>query len=116
MATELWSIGLVIVAVLMGAAGPILIKKGAHDFSFNPRKLLKNKNLILGILIYVISSFVYIAALRGGELSVLAPIISLSYVAVSILSIRLLNERMGPLKWSGIVFIIIGVSLIGLFQ
>ncbi len=116
MATELWSIGLVIVAVILGAAGPILIKKGAASFSFNPKKLLRNKNLIGGIFIYVLSSVVYIAALRGGELSVLAPIISLSYAAVSILSIYVLKERMGPLKWAGIVFIIMGVSLIGLVQ
>ena len=114
MATELWAIGLALVAVVLGAAGPILIKKGANGFSFNPKKLLKNRNLIGGIFIYVIASFVYIAALRGGELSVLAPIISLSYAAVSILSIFLLKERMGLLKWLGIAFIIMGVSLIGL--
>jgi len=116
MATELWAIGLTVLAVFTGAMGPILIKKGASGFSFNPWKLLKNKHLICGILIYVLSSIVYIAALRGGELSVLSPVISLSYALVALLSMWLLNERMGALKWLGIAFIIIGVSVIGMAQ
>ena len=112
--TELWAYGLVILAVIMGAIGPVFIKKGSNNISLNLKKILKNKYLIAGILTYVASSVVYIIALTGGELSTLAPIISLSYVIVAFLSIRLLNERMNKMKWIGIALIMIGVSLVGL--
>jgi len=46
--TELWAVGLTLLAVLVGAIGPILLKKGADQFSLNPKKLLRNKALIGG--------------------------------------------------------------------
>jgi len=65
------------------------------------------------VFAYGLATLIYIPALRGGDLSVLYPIISLSFVAVSLLSVWLLKERMNLLKWIGIVLIIAGVSLIG---
>lgn len=109
---ELWAIGLTLLAVLVGAMGPILIKKGSAHFSFNPKKLLKNWNLLGGIFLYVLAAIIYIPALRGGEVSALYPLISLSYVVVAFLSIWLLKERMNWLKWTGIACIIAGVILI----
>lgn len=114
MATELWAVGLALVAIFVGALGPILIKKGSAHFSFKPVKLLTNWHLIFGIFIYLVSSTLYILALRGGELSVLGPLISVSYGVVAILSTFLLNEKMNLLKWVGIGCIIAGVSLIGI--
>jgi drug/metabolite transporter (DMT)-like permease len=53
-------------------------------------------------------------AFRGGELSVLYPLIALSYVWVAILSKIFLGDMMNPFKWAGIIFIMAGVSLIGI--
>ena len=113
MTTEPWAVGLTLLAVVLAALGPILLKKGADGFSLRPRKLLKNRNLLGGIFAYGLSTLVYIPALRGGELTVIYPIISLSFVMVAVLSVFLLGERMNWLKWAGIAFIIAGVSLIG---
>ena len=114
MATELWAIGLVILATLIGALGPIYMKKGAKKFRLDIKALLHNWELILGIGFYGLSTIAFIPALRGGELSVLYPFVSLSYVWVSLLSIKILNEKMNKFKWLGIALIIIGVSFIGL--
>jgi len=57
---------------------------------------------------------IFIPALRGGDLSVLYPFVSLSYIWVMLLSIKMLGEKMTKLKWLGILLIISGVSLIGL--
>lgn len=120
MTTELWAVGLAVLSTIIGAFGPILFKKGSKTFTIDPRKvlrkpliLLKNYYLIFGCTLYAVSAFVFIFALRGGELSVLYPIGSLVYVWVAFLSIRLLKEKMNLAKWAGIVCIIIGVSLIG---
>jgi len=109
--TELWAVGLAVLAAAIGSFGPIFIKRGAH-LSFE--RILSNKYLFLGILTYAVSTVIYLAALRGGELSVLYPIISLTFAGVAVLSVFLLKERMNMYKWAGIVLIIVGVSVIGL--
>ena len=113
MATELQSIIMVIIATLVGAFGPIYLKRGSQEFSFNIFKIIKNKNLVFGILFYVLATILFIPALKGGELSILYPFVALTYVWVSLLSVKMLGEKMNMLKWIGIVLIIVGVSFIG---
>ena len=114
MATELWAVLLVIFQTIPGAIGPILVKKGTEHLKFNLRSLLTNKNLILGFTLYAFAAIGFTIALRGGELSVLYPLVSISYVWVCFLSVRYLKEHMNRYKWFGILLIIFGVSMIGL--
>jgi len=62
----------------------------------------------------IANTVLFIPALRGGELSVLYPLVALVYVWVSLLSVRFLGEKMNPMKWLGIALILLGVTLIGL--
>ncbi|MBI4140764.1 EamA family transporter [Candidatus Woesearchaeota archaeon] len=114
MPTELWAVGLVLFGTLVGAFGPILLKRGSNSFGLSVRAQFRNYNLLAGIFLYGVASIIFIPALRGGELSVLYPLVSVNYVWVSLLSVRFLNEKMNKLKWLGISLIIVGVSLIGL--
>jgi len=114
MATELWAIGLVIAGTLIGAFGPIYMKKGSKKFNLNIMQQLKNHHLILGCVFYLVSTMFFVPSLRGGELSVLYPFVGLIYVWVCALSVKMLNEKMNSVKWTGIACIIIGVALIGL--
>ena len=121
MATELWAIVLVIFATFVGAGGPILLKKAANRIdrsiftSF--RSLLSatvgNRFLIIGILLLAVALILYIFALQGADLSVLYPLVSLTYVWVSLLSVRFLNERMNAAKWAGVFVIVAGAFLVG---
>lgn len=114
MQTQLWSILLVIVAGLIGAFGPIYLKKGSMMINHkNISKPYKNKYLSLGIIIYGATTLMFIPALKGGELSVLYPLVGLSYVWLCLYSKFMLREEMTLLKWAGILAILIGVSLIG---
>ena len=106
------SILLVIVATFIGAIGSIFLKKGADNLVMNLIKLIKNKDLYIGIVLFIFSSVFYVWALSSAELSLLYPITSLSYVWISFLSIRFLGEKMNNFKWLGITFIILGVFLI----
>ena len=114
MATELWAIMLVISATLVGAFGPILLKKASARKLSQISSLMTNYHLFGGVALYALGTLLFIPALRGGDLSVLYPFVSLSYIWVSILSMRFLGEKMNRMKWLGVFLIIIGVSFIGL--
>lgn len=114
MATQLWAIGLVISATFVGAFGPILLKKASAKRLSKLSSLATNYHLFGGVALYAIGTLLFIPALKGGDLSVLYPFVSLGYIWVSLLSVKFLGEKMNKLKWIGIALIIIGVSFIGI--
>lgn len=114
MTTSLWSIVLILISTIFGSFGALFIKLGSKTFSFNLTRLLKNYNLILGFFLYGVSYVLFIVALKGGKLSVLYPLVSVGYIWIIIISMKFLGERMNIWKWTGIVIIILGVSLMGI--
>ncbi len=82
---------------------------------FEPRllALVTNVPLILGYALYGINTVMLILALREGELSLLYPIIALTYVWVTLLSYGLLHEKPNLLRNIGITTIVIGVAVLG---
>lgn len=113
MATQIWAIGLVIMATIVGAFGPIMLKKASAKKLSSIKSLSTNYHLFGGVVLYALGTLLFIPALKGGDLSVLYPFVALSYIWVSLLSTTFLNEKMNKFKWFGIVMIILGVSLIG---
>ena len=114
MATQLWAIGLVVIATLVGAFGPIFLKKASAKKLSSIKSLAANHDLFVGISLYGLGTILFIPALKGGDLSVLYPFVALTYIWVSLLSVKFLGEKMNKLKWLGIILIIIGVSFIGI--
>lgn len=106
MATKLWAIFLVLLCTLLTSTAQIIYKIGVKPFNIYL--------ILLGIVIYLITAAILITALKGGELSVLYPIIATSYVWVSLFSPMFFpSDIMNPLKWVGVICIIIGISFIG---
>lgn len=114
MKTKVWAITLMFVCTLLTSTAQLLYKKGASTLSFDPTALLNNYYLLTGMAIYVIGAFLMILAFRGGEVTVLYPIIATSYIWVSIISIFFLREVMNVFKWIGIFTIITGIVLVGI--
>jgi len=112
--TELWAALFVMLAAFMGSFGSVYFKKAANKLEFTVKALSKNYDLMKGLLIYGMSTIVYIIGIKGGELSVLFPLVSTGYIWICFLSMRYLGERMNVLKWAGIAAIVTGVTLIGL--
>lgn len=69
--------------------------------------------LIGGLLLYGIGAAMMVLALQHGELSVLYPVISLSYVWVAILSVVIFHEHLNVFRIAGITVIIAGVAILG---
>jgi uncharacterized membrane protein len=110
---------LVSAAAIFAAVGALFLKKGSAKFKIHFSihgivEILTNYVLMFGVLLYGLSSVFFIMALKLGELSVVYPLTSLSYVFVTFLSIYFLKERMNWYKWAGIGFIILGVVLVKL--
>src|SRR3989338_1347814 len=114
MATKLWAFGLVLFCTILTSAAQIFYKFGADKLEFNFISLVTNYYLIAGLLIYCIGAVLLITALKGGELSVLYPVIATSYIWVSFLSVRFFNDSINIYRWAGIITIIFGISFIGL--
>jgi uncharacterized membrane protein len=75
--------------------------------------IITNAPLFFGYSMNAGMAVLLILALKDGELSILYPIISLSYVWVNLLSIYFFHDHMNFWKGIGITLIIGGVALLG---
>tara|TARA_Y100000310_G_C20599462_1_gene772257 strand:- start:789 stop:1142 length:354 start_codon:yes stop_codon:yes gene_type:complete len=107
-------ISLIIFATIIGSFGALFLKFASRHVHRNNIKVLFQPMLYLGIFLYGISALIFVFALKFGDLSALYPVVALSYVWISLLSIKFLKEKMNDIKWFGILLILIGVILIGL--
>ena len=114
MTTQLWSIMLVVLSSALGSISPILLKKASERRIYPLKFLMTNYPLYGAASLYIIAIFIFVFALKGGELTVLYPLSSLGYIWASLSSVKFLGERMSAFKWTGIFLIIIGVTLIGI--
>ena len=113
MSTKLWAVGVVLFCTLLTSTAQIFYKYGADKLKFDILSLITNYELIMGMLLYAVGGILLILSLRGGEVSVLYPIIATSYIWVSFLSIYFLDETMNFYKWLGVFTIVAGIALIG---
>ncbi len=74
---------------------------------------LSSPGLWAGLVLYGINTGLLILALRDGELSLLYPVISLTYVWVTIMSVSVLGETLTLTKIAGIALICFGVAFLG---
>ena len=107
--------GLTVTATLLGALGSVFMKKGAAKFNMNIIMQLKNKSLLVGLVMFVLSAALYIPALRLSDLSILYPTTSMTYIWAVIFGKKFFNEKITRHKISGVLLIIAGISLITLF-
>ena len=109
-----WAISLVLVASFLGGLGAIFLKKGAEQFKLNLQGILYNKNLIVGVTLYGLSVVLFVPALKGGEVSILYPMVATSYIWSSLFSVIMLKEKMSKKKWLSICFIIVGIAFLSI--
>ena len=96
-----------------GRAMPALDFHSAASIGEFVLALLGNYPLILGYALSAGNALLLILALRDGHLSMLYPIISLTFVWVNLLSIWLFGDHMNLWKAVGMVLIITGVAVMG---
>ncbi len=113
------SILLVVCVTLISAAAQVLIKTGAGTLGPHPSLvetaigILTKLPLFAGYSMYGFSMVLLVLALRHGELSALYPVIALTFVWVTILSVVVFHENINALKMVGIALIVLGVATLG---
>ncbi|MCK4511938.1 EamA family transporter [bacterium] len=113
-------IPLILLAVMLGATGQIIMKKGmmiygevsAGSVWSQLVPILKVPQVFIGFLCYGISAVLWIAVVSNVDLSLAYPMVSLAYVIVFIASWLLLGEHISALRVAGLVIIIAGVLVI----
>jgi undecaprenyl phosphate-alpha-L-ara4N flippase subunit ArnE len=119
------SVYMVLGCTVFAAAAQVLLKFGAQHAmpAINPSDvstwipfltaLLGNYPLLLGYTAHSGNALLLILALKDGELSLLYPIIALTYVWVNLLSMYFFHDHMNPWKAIGIALVIGGVAVMG---
>ncbi len=110
-------------ACLSAALGQILLRRGMLQVgpleSYAPLQLLSyfgqaaaNPWVIAGTALNTAFYVLFLAALSWTGVTVALPLTALEYVAAAALSVLILKEVVPPLRWAGIVLVILGVVLI----
>jgi multidrug transporter EmrE-like cation transporter len=114
---------LMIFVVALNVCGHVFLKVGVNQVGdFGNRSIAEfalsavaNRFVLLGLAGYVSSVAGYVIVLSKTQLSVAYPILmSTGYALVVLASFIFLKEPFGTIKWVGLVFIFLGVILIGI--
>lgn len=110
---------IIIIGVIFAALGQVSWKLGMNQVgqlaTFNSAALttvLLNPYVLLGFVMYGLSTVFWLIALSKKELSFVYPFISLTYILVLVLSSLVLKEGIGTNKLIGTLIIIIGLIII----
>ncbi|MDE1865077.1 MAG: EamA family transporter [Candidatus Micrarchaeota archaeon] len=74
--------------------------------------LLRNRGVLLGLLGYVVGFLIYIVALSGGQLSAVYPVFASSFIFVTLISAKVLKERITLVRAVGVLLVFIGISIV----
>ncbi|MGE5488879.1 MAG: EamA family transporter [bacterium] len=114
MRTPVESIAYVLTASFIGSFGAVFLKSGAVRLNRGLKYLVLNYRLALGVAFFLASSYFFVLGIRGGELSVLYPLVSLGYVWTLLWSRLFFKERVTRGKFVGLALILIGIVFVGL--
>jgi undecaprenyl phosphate-alpha-L-ara4N flippase subunit ArnE len=107
------SMCLVFGASVIGSFGMAFLKMGAGKLTKSIWSFLNTK-LIFGVALFLGSSVLYAAGIKGGQLSVLYPMVSLGYVWGLVWAKIFFNEPLTKQKFAGLGLILLGVFFVGL--
>lgn len=104
---------LVFAASVVGSFGAVFLKFGSATVG---RSLVTfvNRNLIIGVTLYLGSSVFYALGLKGGQVSVLYPMVSLGYIWTMVWSRIFFKETFTKQKFLGLGLVLLGVVFVGL--
>jgi drug/metabolite transporter (DMT)-like permease len=109
------AVWLVVFCTFIVAVAQILMKSGADYAKVHPGPIgiVTNPVLVVGYGLYAVVTVLIVVAFKDGELSVLYPILSLSYLWVAVLSFFIFHDTLNAYKLIGVSVIMCGVAVLG---
>lgn len=103
---------IIFIMTFIGSVASFYLKKASNNIT--PKNFLKNINVYIGGLLYLISALLNIYVLKYLNYSIVLPLTSITYIWTMIISHRLLKEKITKRKVIGILLITIGAVIITL--
>ena len=118
---------LIVMTVASGSAafGQILVRRGMQQVgaldSYVPADLavyfwhtVSNPLVISGTVLNTVFYVLFLAALSWTDVTVALPMTAIEYGFAAVLAVLILKEVVSPLRWAGILLVVLGVVLIGM--
>ena len=114
---ELLIVAVVLVSAFLAAVAQYIFKKSMPRFEMSISGLLelaRNRQIILGLCVYVVSLVVYLYALSTSALSFVYPTFASVFVFVLLFSRFGLGERVSLHRSLGVAIVIAGIIIVAL--
>ena len=111
--TPLSSILLVLFGSLIGSIGMVFLKKASAHLHKGFLHII-SVNAAAGVTLFLVSSLFYLKAISHGQLSVLYPMVSLSYVWTQVWARLFFHEPLTREKFFGLGLVVAGAVFVGL--
>ena len=120
---NMFAIGLVLICVIFGALGQVAMKSGMKQMpqinsisdlldSKTVMEIFGNAYVMGGLVLYMVSAFLWLGALSTLDVSFMYPLLSLAYVVTAVFAIIYLGEIVTLSRWAEIALVVIGCVLI----
>jgi uncharacterized membrane protein len=118
---------ILLVGLVFESAGVVLLKKGVSqiggvgivtvaEIGRIVRAGIANPQILLGIFFEALFFACLLCLMAKSDISFLWPLTGLSFVFATFAAIWFLHERVSCIRWTGVVFIMIGAALISYSQ
>src|SRR2546427_7392704 len=114
---------ILLIGLIFEAAGVVLLKKGITQIGevdkINPSEVVRiikagvtNPTVLLGVFFEALFFACLLILMSKSDITFLWPLTALSFVMTTLAALLFLGERVSPVRWAGVVFIMIGAALI----
>ena len=108
------SIGLFVLAAMLGALGQYLYKSGADAASGTIVSYVLNARLLAGVACYVAVMVLFVAGFkRGGAMTVLYPVYASTFIWAAIIGLLAYGIPIKPVNVAGMLLLVAGIYLMG---
>jgi len=114
---------ILLIGLVFEAAGVVLLKKGINQIGevhkivpAEVARIIKagatNPTVLLGVFFEALFFACLLILMSKSDITFLWPLTALSFVMTTFAALIFLGEEVSPVRWAGVVFIMIGAALI----
>lgn len=111
------------IGLVFESTGVVLLKKGMTQIgevkALNAGEIARivkagatNSQILLGVFFEALFFICLLILMAKSDISFLWPLTALSFVFATLAAMTFLHEQVSPVRWAGVIFIMIGAALI----